>query len=39
MSCIIEGLETDTRDARGDDARETRYKMDREWRFGSFFLI
>lgn len=36
---MVEGLETDRRDARGDDSRETRYEMEREWRYGSFFLI
>lgn len=36
---MVEGLETDTRDARGDDSRKTRYEMESKWRFGSFFLI
>lgn len=39
LKLVVYVLETETRDTRGDDARESRSKMEKELKLGSLFLI
>lgn len=39
LKSVVYLLETETRDARRDEARESRSRMERELKLGSFFLI